>query len=32
MNFGSEEKTKKETLIETFYALALSAYYNNDNV
>ncbi len=32
MNFGSEDKTKKETLIETFYALALSAYYNNDNV
>jgi len=32
MNFGSEDKTKKDTLIETFYALALSAYYNNDNV
>ena len=32
MNFGSEDKTKKETLIETFYTLALSAYYNNDNV
>ena len=32
MNFGSENKTKKETLIETFYALALSAYYNNDSV
>jgi len=32
MIFGSENKTKKDTLIETFYALALSAYYNNDNV
>ena len=32
MIFGSEDKTKKDTLIETFYALALSAYYNNDNV
>jgi len=32
MNFGSEYKTKKDTLIETFYSLAISAYYNNDNV
>jgi len=32
MNFGSEDKTKKDTLIETFYSLAISAYYNNDNV
>ena len=32
MYFGSENKTKTETLTETFYALALSAYYNNDSV
>jgi len=32
MNFGSEDKTKLETLTEAFYTLALSAYYNNDNV
>jgi uncharacterized protein (DUF58 family) len=32
MQFGSQNKTKLETLTETFYALALSAYYNNDSV
>ncbi len=32
MSFGSENKTKLETLTETFYTLALSAYYNNDNI
>ncbi len=32
MRFGSENKIKLETLTETFYVLALSAYYNNDNI
>ena len=32
MSFGSQNKTKKETLEEVFYSLALSAYYNNDNI
>jgi len=32
MSFGSQNKTKKETLEEIFYSLALSAYYNNDNI
>ena len=32
MQFGSQNKTKLETLTETFYTLALSAYYNNDSV
>ncbi|MCD5385381.1 DUF58 domain-containing protein [Candidatus Gracilibacteria bacterium] len=32
MNFGSKDKTKKDTLEEVFYSLSLSAYYNNDNI
>lgn len=32
MNFWSKEITKKELLVDTFYWLALSAYFNNDNV
>ncbi len=32
MQFWTEDKIKQETLIETFYSLAISAYYNNDNV
>ncbi len=32
MQFWIENKIKLETLIETFYSLAISAYYDNDNV
>ena len=32
MTFWSQEKTKKETLKEVFYSLAISAYTNNDNI
>jgi len=32
MKFWSQEITKKELLIEVFYSLALSAYFNNDNL
>ncbi len=32
MKFWSQEQTKKEILIEIFYSLAMSAYYNNDNI
>lgn len=32
MEFWSQEKTKKELLVEVFYSLAMSAYSNNDNI
>jgi uncharacterized protein (DUF58 family) len=32
IQFWSEDITKKDLLIEIFYALAFSAYYNNDNI
>ncbi len=32
MQFWSEDISKKDLLLEVFYALAFSAYYNNDNI
>ncbi len=32
MQFGSQEKTKKEILEEIFFSLAMSAYLNNDSI
>lgn len=32
MNFWSHNITKKDLLLEIFYSLSLSAYYNNDNI
>jgi hypothetical protein len=32
MQFGSQNKTKKESMEEIFYTLSISAYQNNDNI